>query len=452
MRKVLFGFAAAAVLLFPVCAKAAETELVKNDKVKVGIYERIRYEYSKNIPDLNSSAKDNKGYFRFKTSPSVEYDFAKDADVYVRLTNENRAYTYWAGASASAGKSASKKGYHYDINETVFDNLYFDWKNIFAAPVSVRVGRQDLEGYGEGFIFKNGTPLDGTRTAYFNAGKLSLQVNDKNSLDLIAIRDTKNDVYLPVINESNPRQALNSSNEYAFSLYHKTDSIQNLHWENYYVYKHEDASPTARMTREETKLNTIGTYAKYNLDPSLALRGQIAGQFGDYGKNDRTGIGGYFFVDKDFKKASWSPQFSAGAIYLSGNNRSTSTNETWDPLFSRDTWHSVLYASYYSSETENSYWTNLQMYRASVSVKPIDKLKLTLWYNYLRANNQVAATKTLFSGTGKERGHLTQLRLDYAISKNINTYFLAEYFVPGDFYVKSADDALFLRWELTYKY
>jgi len=64
----------------------------------------------------------------------------------------------------------------------------------------------------------------------------------------------------------------------------------------------------------------------------------------------------------------------------------------------------------------------------------------------------VGATMTLSSGKGKERGHLTQLRLDYAISKNINTYFLAEYFVPGDFYVKSADDALFLRWELTYKY
>jgi hypothetical protein len=429
------------------------TELVPS-KVKLGIYERIRYEYMKNISDLNSSSKDNRSYFRFKTSPSLQYDFTEDMDIYTRLTNENRAYTYWAGSSASAGKSAKKKGYHYDINETVFDNLYFDWKNIFEAPVDLRIGRQDLAGYGEGFIFKQGTPLDGTRTGYFNAGKLSWKVNEKNTLDLIAIRDTKSDVYLPVINELDPRQALNSSNEYAFSLYHKTDSIKNLHWENYYVYKHEDASQasSARMTREETKLSTIGTYLKYNFDPSLALRGQIAGQFGDYGDNNRTGLGGYLFADKDFKDATWSPQLSVGAIYLSGNNRSTSTNETWDPLFSRDTWHSVLYASYFSSETEASYWANLQMYRASVSVKPVDKIKLSLWYNYLRANNQVAATRTLFSGTGRERGHLPQARVDYSITKNINTYFLAEYFIPGDFYVKSADDALFLRWELTYKY
>ena len=451
MRKYLLGFAAVVALSSVSVAHA--TELVSS-KVKLGIYERIRYEYMKNISDLNSSAKDNRSYFRFKTSPSLQYDFNEGLDIYARLTNENRAYLYWAGASASAGKSARKKGYHYDINETVFDNIYFDWKNVFEAPVDLRVGRQDLEGYGEGFIFKQGTPLDGTRTGYFNAGKLSWKPNEKNTVDFLAIRDTKKETYLPIINELSPKQALNSSDEYAFALYHKTDSIKNLHWENYYVYKHEDGSPTAsaRMTREETKLSTIGTFLKYNSDPSLALRGQIAGQFGDYGKNDRTGLGGYAFVDKDFKEATWSPQLSAGAIYLSGNNRSTSTNETWDPLFSRDTWHSVLFASYLSSETEASYWTNLQMYRASLSVKPVDKLKLSLWYNYLRANNQVAATRTLFSGTGKNRGHLPQARLDYQITKNINTYFLAEYFIPGDFYVKSADDALFLRWELTYKY
>jgi len=178
----------------------------------------------------------------------------------------------------------------------------------------------------------------------------------------------------------------------------------------------------------------------------------VAGQLGCYGSKDREGLGGFMFLDKDFKKTLWSPQLSAGMVYLSGNNNGTSKNEAWDPLFSRDTWYSVLYATYYASETETSYWNNLQMYRAQLLLKPTDKVKATLSYNYLRANELTPPTKTLFSGEHKNRGHLPQLKVEYQIDKNISTYVLAEYFIPGDFYVKTADDAMFVRWELSYKY
>lgn len=54
--------------------------------------------------------------------------------------------------------------------------------------------------------------------------------------------------------------------------------------------------------------------------------------------------------------------------------------------------------------------------------------KRGLWYNYLRA------------------------KAEYAFNKDICAYFLAEYFIQGDFYVKTADDALFLRTELSVKF
>ncbi|MFH0839019.1 MAG: hypothetical protein V1893_02415 [Candidatus Omnitrophota bacterium] len=84
--------------------------------------------------------------------------------------------------------------------------------------------------------------------------------------------------------------------------------------------------------------------------------------------------------------------------------------------------------------------------RTELILKPTEKTKLSLWYNFLRANEQVAAS-SIFSGSGKNRGHLPQIRLDYTINKNITAYFLGEYLFSGNFY-EASDDGVFLRTEV----
>lgn len=60
------------------------------------------------------------------------------------------------------------------------------------------IGRQDFLGaYGEGFLSLDGTPGDGSRTAYFNAAKAVWRINDGNSVGLIYLSDPKSDTYLP---------------------------------------------------------------------------------------------------------------------------------------------------------------------------------------------------------------------------------------------------------------
>jgi len=98
-----------------------------------------------------------------------------------------------------------------------------------------------------------------------------------------------------------------------------------------------------------------------------------------------------------------------------------------------------------------AYWTNLQAFRAGVKVNFNPKANLSFCYNYLMANEDVTPKGILFSD-GKERGHLYQVTLGYAFNKNIDGLFLAEYFVPGDFYVNTADPAVFLRWQLQFKF
>jgi hypothetical protein len=433
-------------------------------KLTEGASFRLRHEYLNDTKDMDNDQLDNRNYFRIKASLWGQLAFDKKAALYAKLSDEFRAYTYFGGTtSSSPDKTAAKKGYHFDINETIFDNLYFDIKRVFDTPVDLRVGRQDLllSDYGEGFLIADGTPGDGSRTYYFNAAKASWHIDPNNTLDAIYVNDPRDEEFLPVINEtrlvkaSNPSvdkvsQQLTSTDEKGYILYLRNKSIKDLYLEGYYIYKTEAQEGGAGLQSQRTRLHTFGSFSKFNFSP-YTLRGQLARQEGDYGDNSRRGLGGYVYLDRVFKNIPWSPLASLGYIYLSGDKAGTSGNEAWDPLFSRYPWISELYISSLASETGIiSYWTNLQWERASVSLFPLKKTKISLFYNFLRANAQVAAS-SIFSGTNKTKGQLLQTRLDYEINKNITTYLLAEYFIPGKFFAHQSE-AVFLRAEVSIKF
>ncbi|MDD2654183.1 MAG: alginate export family protein [Candidatus Omnitrophica bacterium] len=442
MRKKLALYCFTLALAFAINSIPASAEVTS----KWGSAFRLRHELWKNWKDMDSDQLDNRNFFRFKNSIWGQLNFDKTQSLYAKLTNEFKAYTYLAPSTTKTDKA-----FHFDIDEVFFDNLYADLNNFLDLPVDLRVGRQDFLGtYGEGFLIMDGTPQDGSRSFYFNAIKAAWKTNDKNSVDFIYTKNPRDDTYLPIINENKTPQNLNTTDEEAYILYWKNKDIKDIALENYYILKREDDDSGAGYQAQKGTINTFGSFAKYNLAP-FTLRGQLAYQNGDYGDNDRDAIGGYVYVDRDFAKAKMAPKVSLGYIYLSGDDRDTTKNEGWDPLFSRWPWLSELYVLSMSAETGISgYWTNLTAWRMEFSIKPTEKTKLSLWYNYLRANETTAAGSIL-SGDNKDRGHLPQARLDYAINKNCNAYILAEYLFPGKYYANDSG-GLFLRTELAIKF
>jgi len=419
---------------------------------KAGAAERIRHEYWKNDFDMDSHHYDkgDRNYFRFKTSLWGQAYYDDSVGLFVKLTNENKAYTFYGG-NANGGKD-----YHYDPDEWVFDNLYFDAKKVFGSDVDLRIGRQDFlgaTGYGEGFLIADGTPSDGSRTYYFNAVKASWAMDEQKTLDFIYINNPRDDEFLPVLNGKTVPTPLNFTEEEAYVFYLKNKVNKDLNVEPYYIYKREGAVGGSGLQGQKGYINTLGIFVRQALAP-WTLRGQFADQFGKYGAEDRSGMGGYAFVDRDFKETVWTPTATAGVIYLSGDDKKTGKNEAWDPLFSRYPWYSELYQSSFTGEAGTpAYWTNLQMYRLGVSANPAKKMKLSLFYNFLRANQTIPASSTYsYSGRGKDRGHLEQARVDYAFTKNISAYLLAEYFQPKNVYTSSADDAVFVRTEVQIKF
>ncbi|MBN1872241.1 MAG: alginate export family protein [Candidatus Omnitrophica bacterium] len=412
------------------------------DNLRTGGSLRLRHESWRNIFDLENRTKDDRYYFRFRGSLWAGLDFTEDINLFAKLTDESKAYAYYYVTSKA--KSTS----YVNVSEIVFDSLYLDISNLLGAPIDLRLGRQDFLGtYGEGFLIMDGTPLDGSRTYYFNALKASYRINDSNTLDFVYINNPKEEIFLPILNDTEPNQQLNASDEEAAFVYWKGKPLKDLDTEAYYIFKNEE-SKGPRLQAHETDLNTVGYFIRYNRD-TLTLRNQLACQFGEYGSDDRSGLGGYIFLDNEFKNVALSPKMTGGFIYLSGDDPATTDNEAWDPLFSRWPWMSDLYSMTYAGESGMDYWTNLLMWRARAELNPTDKMKISSFYNFMKADENV--TGALF-GNGTTRGHLPQVRLDYSFNRNITSYVLAEYFIPEDFYRDGSDGALFLRTELQFKF
>lgn len=404
-----------------------------------GFYLRLRQEYMGDVIDLNSAAGVSDNFFRGKASLWGKVDFNKEKSIslFGKLTSEPRYYL----------DSATLDGYSQD--EVFFDNLYLDLNNLFGSPLSLRIGRQDFLGtFGEGLLIMDGTPGDGSRSFYFNAVKATWKINEKNSLDFAYINDPQYDDFLPIIDKLDPEKKLTTSDEEGFVIYSRNKINNYLSLEPYYIYKTEDPIGST----PELEINAPGLRLVYGRN-DWKLRGEYAYEFGEYdGGRNREASGGYLFFNRSFKNACLKPEINAGYVYLSGDDSSSADNEGWDPLFAQFPFLSELYIFTYATEPGAgvAYWTNLQAFRAGVKLNFTPKASLWLNYNYLLANENVTPS-ALFSD-GKERGSLYQATLGYVFNKYVDGILLAEYFEPGDFYVKTADSAVFLRWQLQVKF
>jgi len=444
MRRVVVSAAVFLVLLFAFTAYAE----VKTD---FGASFRLRQEVWDNLVSLDtiqSAVAKDRNFFRLRVSAWGKASFNKDISIYTRLTTEPK---YQIGSY-----KVNVKGDKLDEDELIVDNLYTDFKNIFGAPVDLRIGRQDFlgpDGFGDGFLLLDGTPGDGSRSFYFNAARLTWRIAQGHSVDLVYISDTWTDTYLPVLHPGNKKQ-LTASNEQGFVVYSKNKLGEAINIEPYYIYKRENAyGATPRL-----KLNTIGARAVFNQN-NWTVKGEFAHQFGDYdGGRDRTGNGGYIFLARKYPQVTLKPEFELGFVYLSGDDPATAKHEGWNPLFSRaPAWNElIIYTLIYETSRDAGpipgYWTNMLIYKAGGKVSFTQATGLSAAYSYLAADEATRGLNpVMFSNSGKGRGHMIQGMLTHKFNKQFDGFLQLEYFMPKSFYNDNAKNALFFRWQLQYR-
>jgi hypothetical protein len=420
-------------------------------KFDYGASFRLRQEIWDDVVDLGLS-KPDRSFFRLRSSVWGKADFSQDLGAYLKLTNEMK---YQVGSFRTKANRDE-----FEEDELIVDNLYFDAKNIFGAPVDLRIGRQDFLGpntYGEGFLIMDGTPADGSRTFYFNAAKATVRFNQNNSVDFVYITDPKNDEYLPSLYTGTKRQ-MTTSNEQGYVIYGRSKINDNLVLEPYYIYKTENAFAAGPAAIPKLKLNTVGARVVATAN-SWKFGGEFAHQFGQYdGGLDRRGNGGYIFVSRKYDNVSLKPEFDLRYVYLSGDDPGTTgKNEAWNPLFSRNPyWNELIIYSLPNEQLKNGgpvpgYWTNMEILKATLRLNFTPDTKLDLAYQYLWAPEQSGIKNAMFSNDGTSRGHLPTAILTHKFSKNLDGMLQLEYFIPGNFYTSAADNATFFRWQLNYK-
>jgi hypothetical protein len=400
------------------------------NKLELGFEERVRTENWDNSTDFSRTALDARHQWRFRTRTWVKWTAGANTEFALGLANESRKLTTPHVALT--------------MDETVVENLYLDHR--FADGASIRVGRQNLS-RGDGFILMDGSPLDGSRVAYFNAVDLAWTAG-KSRLDLLVISDPYRDQYLPRIHDRT--KSLIEWDENALGLYWTDASRAKTTLDVYYFYKAEtgDTRALTNAARQGDRMfHTLGARCARDFARDWSVKAELAGQAGGQKPgSDIQAWGTQASVRKSFAHAT-KPSILLGWTGLSGDDPATTANEGWDPIFSRYPKWSELYIYTQASERGVAYWTNLSMWQAEVRLTPVKPLDLRATYYRLDAFHRFPGKPAIYAN-GTLRGNLYEARADYKLNDNWRGHVVGEYLKPGDFYTGS-DGGWFFRAEVS---
>ncbi len=433
LNSLLFAALAAAALPAPLSAAGSQGE----PAFKWGFVERVRQEYLGNVYDFDEGGDDTWNYLRFRSQLLASWVPAGGWRIGAVLNNEHR---HWF---------KSTRGYEdrdFEIDEFIVENLYVSADRVGGSPFGFVAGRQNIM-YGEGFLFMDGGPLDGSRTGYFNALRIKAAFS-KRSVEMHILKDPSWDRYLPVINCLSKK--LIEYDETGAGLYYIDDSVEGHRIEAYYFFKNERGD---RGVLPESDIHTVGARMSGRYAGSLDYAAELAVQLGDRGGADRRGFGGYMHGTYSFP-VSLKPVVRAGLIYLSGDDRATEDYEGWDPLYSRwPKWSELYIYALAAHENGVAWWDNLMAPNVGFSIKPAGGFTLETSIYFMTAlvdEPEFLSSETVF-GEGYYRGTLSVVKLTWSAKKYFSGHLLWERFIPGDYYFEGSDAADFLRCELNFR-
>lgn len=337
------------------------------------------------------------------------------------------------------------------------DELVLDQLNLVLRSedqtLQATIGRQDFLPEGGFRLFGDGTPRDGSRSAYMDAvtvvardeadrTRLTLFGAYDNAVDPLAIGDIDRDLNGYTSNatgmdESGAGMLLRHS----FSDRGRATA--------YYLWKHDSASRRPDGTRRPNEdLHTVGTRLLVPLSGILGAEGELAGQWSPSSDADRRALMAAAALSADWRDAACKPRLSLNGLYLSGDDPDTAGTEAWNPPWARNPWLSML--MWYTCDTDGiGQWQNIFYVWAEGSAMPREghRLKACVGPMYAPEADGV--------GGGHERGWLGSCRYDFPLlgttddPPRLYGHIFAEVLLPGNYYASSADLAWFLRWEVS---
>jgi hypothetical protein len=417
-----------------VASPAEPSAPVAKPKLTLTYTQRIRIETSDNVTWLAADSLAGSSYLRNRTSlvalwkPIAKYEFG------LKLTNELRYHFV-----------PEKKKTEFD--QLFVDQLYARFDSVGHQPLNVVLGRQNID-FGEGFVVMDGGPLDGSRSAYFNALRLDWTIWPSQTMTAVVAYQPRWDGLLPVLHEHNRYKALIEQSELAFMLQYNR-SLGKGSMQAYLLRK----QATAYKTAPRIDLNCLGGRAKLPVIARLTATAEAAVQIGRRGGHDQFSLGGYAYAEYATGLNRLLPKsVTVGGLFLSGDRYTTDKYEGWDPLWGRWPKWSESYIYALVKERGVAYWSNLAslFVRTAIEISPV--IDLGVDYHHLTAPRYSDPHLLFPGGPGRTRGNLVVIKLTYKADKNLTGHVLYESFDPGDFYAVSASPYSWMRMEVMLKF
>ncbi|MCL1920862.1 MAG: alginate export family protein [Kiritimatiellaeota bacterium] len=484
-RLLCMTMCAAAVCANAQGAKDAETVQEEKSPLSLngGLDVRLRYDWYDNLPNGNGSRNGQVShpyvdYMRLRTRlwGSAYYG---DVGIYARLADEFREYRNY------------KPSHNYNTfpDQLFVDNLYLDVNNLFDL-VSIRIGRQDMK-YGAGRVIADGTPADGSRSAYFDAVKMSFKVTDKTTGDLFASYTKDTDKFFTVGDADGSQYNITSYDgatggadriddleEWGLGTYWTMKEIDSVPMEFYLIYKGE--SRWYKGGKDAGNKIPGRNYATAGIRVTPKFTGDLKGDFEaayQFGRTDSDSsrnidaqdinafmlYGGLTYTANSLDALK--PYGTLAMLYLSGDDKHSAYDHTggpkkgatgWNPVYGRYTYIGELPVKMYGSSYR---WSNLLWPHAEAGFQ----------FNVFDRKNAIKiqtgpmfADKDDRSGAPADndslyRGWYTQASYECTFVKeivnkrgSIKGRLLAEHMTYGDYYYQSdrPDNGYFLRAEI----
>ena len=418
---------------------------------------RLRYVDFNNVLALGSEVDPHRRFFRIRTRLWGERWFSPGWRFFIQLNNESRSYLQCESCRSK-------------FDEVIVENLFFEFTNHGNNPMGLRIGRQDLF-YGDGFVICDGTPLDGSRTAYTNGVLLTTAIPDW-AFDIFAVWNRKKDEWLPRIN--NQYKPLLEYDEFVGGLYvrgFKPDQAPRPYTiDYYYIFSEEETSDRfasintfgarleagigrARITAEAAYQAGRAPESRFVLaDTTLAGPQTIAAYGGE--------------AQVTLKPLERFPaSISGGYVHLSGDDPFTRNKfEGWNPLMGRWPKWSELYIYTLAAEAAvqpmgqgTAFWQNFKAPHLGVSITPYPGIDIEARHMWMWADKSIPLDPNIdpLSLEGqmqpKHRGNLLAMKVTWRVPAGVpvSGHVLYERLDPGDYYGSDARTADFFRVELS---
>ena len=331
--------------------------------------------------------------------------------------------------------------------EAMLDILNMKWKNAFGLPWEITAGRQEIK-LGSGLLIRDGTPLDGGNTYFFDALRFTYECQGRNTtLDLIWV-DNHGDSAKRIKPFNDKDNDLIEQDERGLIVYASDKSRKKTQLDGYFIYKNDHHRN--RSSGTEGNIYTFGTLIKGDISEHWKYQLEFAPQFGHKNGKELNAFAtsnqlAYHF--NDVKKN----RIHFGYEYLSGND---DPDKNFDRLWGRvdDLWSKLYQCSIDSIDGRSADSSNLHRLNVGWVTEPSEKLQIETNYHLLFADDNTSAGGTNgLSKSGNFRGQLFRTEIKYNVSKQLCHRVEFELFCPGDFYNNDRNDmAIFFRYAIQF--